>query len=120
LQGEVLLELGQWEEAARAFSRLLELEHDSGRAHFGLAQAYAGWQASGEQARAALDALVEAQKLGLRDKRMLELDDQIVALVRRFERGEKPSPRPLIRGSTPSRTRRPDALDPWRGTLIDR
>jgi len=121
LQGEVLLELGQWEEAARAFSHVLELEPESGRAHFGLAQAYAGLQVSAEQARAALDALLEAQKLGLRDKRMLELDEKIVALVQRFERGEQPTPRPLIRGpKAQTRVKQADALDPWRGTLIDK
>ncbi|MGD0093704.1 MAG: tetratricopeptide repeat protein, partial [Planctomycetota bacterium] len=122
LQGEVLLELGQWEAAARAFKHLLELEPDCGRAHFGLAQACAGSQSSLEQASAGLDALLEAQKLGLRDKqRMLALDKQLAALVQRFEKGEQPAPGPLIRGSkSQPHSKGADALDPWRGTLIEK
>ncbi|MCY3021932.1 MAG: tetratricopeptide repeat protein, partial [Planctomycetota bacterium] len=168
LQGEVLLELGQWEDAARVFNKLLMLEPDSGRANFGLARAYAGLQASGEQCRMALDALLNAVRLGVRDRRMvssqvLVLDDgrelegyvteepqayllrrgesaeriekakvkevrqrpgmheRLAALVQRFNSGEKPAPVPVIRSSPGQpRSRPPDALNPWSGTLIEK
>jgi tetratricopeptide (TPR) repeat protein len=119
LLGEVLVELGQWEEAARAFTRVVELEPESGRAHFGLARAYAGWKAGLERCRAGLDNLLQAQQLGLRDKRMLELDEQLVAAVREFERGGQPAGGPRIRGSGASQTKKPEGLDLWRGTLMD-
>jgi len=70
LQGEVLLELGQWQEAATAFKKVLLLEPESGRANFGLARAYAGLQSDERQCQAALDALDRALQLGLRDRRI--------------------------------------------------
>ncbi|MFH0937953.1 MAG: tetratricopeptide repeat protein [Planctomycetota bacterium] len=70
LQGETLLELGQWQDAATAFKKALFLDPESGRANFGLARAYAGWQYDECQCRAALVALDRALQLGLRDRRI--------------------------------------------------
>jgi tetratricopeptide (TPR) repeat protein len=72
LQGEVLLELGQWEEAVSVFKRVLLLENESGRANLGLARAYAGLQADVRQCQDGLDALERAMQLGTRDRRMVQ------------------------------------------------
>jgi tetratricopeptide (TPR) repeat protein len=119
LQGEVLLELGQWEDAAHAFGRLAELEPESGRANLGLARTAAGSQASAAQCRAGQAALFAAARLGVRDRRMVEVDERLTELAARFDRGEKPAAGPVIRGSgTSGRSRPADTLDPWRGSLI--
>ena len=70
LLGDVLLELGQWQEASSIFTRLIALDPESGRAHLGLARADTALQGDLQQCRAALDALVTAARLGVRDRRM--------------------------------------------------
>jgi tetratricopeptide (TPR) repeat protein len=116
LQGEVLLSLGQWEDALKAFKKLLALEPDSGRANFGIARASAGMQADLKQSRIGLDALDRAEQLGVPEQKALR--HNLIALVQRFENGESSAPVPKIQGSSRPESRQ-GAPDPWKGTIFN-
>ena len=164
LQGEVLLELGQWEDAAKAFKKVLSIEPECGRANFGLGRAYAALKSDALQCQAALDALDRALQLGVRDPRMFPskvltlsdgqelegrvreegdvylvqigvtpaariakadvkevrekpgLRDEMLAMLDRFERGEKPVERPIFRGAPAKRGHHNSNMpDAWNG-----
>ncbi|HYF51650.1 MAG TPA: tetratricopeptide repeat protein [Planctomycetota bacterium] len=85
VQGEVLLELGQWDEAANVYRRMLMLEHESGAANFGLARALAGTHPDPKSVQTALDALDRAAHLGVRDRRMSKSDRVTLTDGREFE-----------------------------------
>ena len=76
-QGSVLLELGQWEESAAVFKKILALDPDSGFANFGLARALAALQRDENECRSALDALDRVERLGYRDPRMIHSQNLI-------------------------------------------
>jgi len=132
LQAEVLLQLGQWEDAARVFAKILFLEPESGRANFGLARACAALQNDARQCQAGLDALDRAEQLGVREVRPETKSDaeeqpssireQLTSALQRFERGEKAPPRPVLKGSaTPGRQRSERAMpEAWKGSIIDK
>ena len=69
-QGAVLLELGQWDEAAAVFKKILTLDPDSGSANFGLATSLAALQRDEGECRGALNAFDRSAQLGYRDPRM--------------------------------------------------
>lgn len=133
LHGEMLLQLGQWEDAARVFTRILSLENESGRANFGLARASAALQSDARQCQAGLNALDRAEQLGVREIRPPKVEgedsppspslrEQLTAALQRFERGEMPPPRPVLKGSA-NPGRRPDhdrIPDLWKGSIIDK
>ena len=172
LLGDVLLELGQWDDAVSAFKKALALDPQSGRANFGLARAYAALKTDAAQCQAALDALERAVQFGLRDRsihyrqvlclndgaelegyvteevidgiaeyilqqgqlppcryakdkvkevrRAPGLREELLSLLERFERGESPPPRKIIRGSRPAKPARTDLLpSTWgSGTIL--
>jgi tetratricopeptide (TPR) repeat protein len=121
LQGEVLLELGQWKEAAGVFKKLLALEPESGRGNMGLARAGAGWQADEKQVRMALNALDRAKQLGVRDSAWPDLSEKLAALADLFARGEKPAAGNVIHGRYQHGTERPAINnDPWRDPLFEK
>ncbi|HYG73802.1 MAG TPA: tetratricopeptide repeat protein [Planctomycetota bacterium] len=127
LQAEVLLELGQWDEAHRMFSRVLALEPQSGRANFGLARACAALQNDARQCQAGLDALDRAEQLGVveftrksEDGSDPSLRGQLTAALQRFERGERPAPRPVLKGTSPTRPQRREDAPDWKGTILER
>lgn len=68
--GQVLLELGQWEDAAKTFTKVLALDGESGWANYGLARAYGALQMDARQCQAGVDALDRAWQLGVRDRLM--------------------------------------------------
>lgn len=70
LRGSVLLELGQWKEAAEVFRKITTLDGDNGAAHFGLGRALTALKASEAMCAEALDAFSRAMRLGVRDERM--------------------------------------------------
>jgi len=132
LHGEVLLQLGQWEEAQKVFTRILSLENESGRANFGLARACAALQGDARQCQSGLNALDRAEQLGVREIRPANVEgqerppsmrEQLTAALQRFERGEKPPPHHILKGSSNANRNRPDH-DPirelGRGSIIDK
>ena len=70
-QANVLMELGQWDEAVGVFRKILALDPDSGFANFGLARAYLALQRDDSELQSALDAVERAEQLAYRDPRML-------------------------------------------------
>ena len=70
LRGGVLLEMGQWEDAAIAFRKILMLDSENGAAHFGLGRALAALRTNEVVCSNALDAFARAVKLGVRDERL--------------------------------------------------
>jgi predicted Zn-dependent protease len=118
LYGEVLLELGQWEDALRVFTSALGLEQESGRANLGMARACAGLRSDARQCQAGLDALDRAEQLGVREN--AELRAQLADALRRFERGEKPEPRKVIKGSGSRKGEQPTTPNVWSGTIFDK
>jgi len=127
LQAEVLMELGQWEDAHRAFSRVLYLEPESGRANFGLARACNALQNDLRQCQSGLDALDRAEQLGVSEFKIqkedgtahLSLREQLTASLQRFERGERPAPRPTLKGASPNKPQRREAAPDWKGTIFE-
>jgi len=127
LQAEVLMELGQWEDAHRAFSRVLYLESESGRANFGLARACNALQNDLRQCQSGLDALDRAEQLGVSEFKIqkedgtahLSLREQLTASLQRFERGERPAPRPTLKGASPNKPQRREAAPDWKGTIFE-
>lgn len=131
LHGEVLLQLGQWEEAQRVFTRILALENESGRANFGLARACAALKSDARLCQSGLNALDRAEQLGVREirppvangqQRPPSLREELTSALQRFERGEKPPPRPVLKGSANAGHGRaePAMPDLWKGTIIGR
>jgi tetratricopeptide (TPR) repeat protein len=163
-QGAVLIELGQWEEAAATFKKILTLESDSGSANFGLATALAALQRDEGECRTALDAFDRAAQLGYRDPHMFHtqvlvkkdgteyhgkvrtdgdtyiiyltdatekvakadcqeliekpsLREELVDMVARFQRGERPAPPPKMRRR---QAKKHSTIDPFQGTIFDR
>ncbi|MEI6234109.1 MAG: tetratricopeptide repeat protein [Planctomycetota bacterium] len=70
LRGSVLLELGQWEEAAGVFRKVIQLDYDNGAAHFGLGRALTALKTNEAVCSEALDSFSRAARLGVRDERM--------------------------------------------------
>ncbi len=70
LRGSVLLELGQWEEAANVFRKVTALDGDNGAAHFGLGRALTALRLSEAMCSEALSAFSRAMRLGITDERM--------------------------------------------------
>ena len=70
LRASVLLELGQWEEAAGVFRKVIQLDGDNGAAHFGLGRALTALKANEAGCAEALDSFSRATRFGVRDERM--------------------------------------------------
>ena len=70
LRGSVLLELGQWKEAADVFRKVTQLDGDNGAAHFGLGRALTALKSDEAMCAEALDAFSRAMRLGVRDERI--------------------------------------------------
>ena len=70
LRGAVLLDLGQWEEAAAVFRKVVLLDGDNGAAHFGLGRALTALKTNEAVCSEALDSFSRATRLGVRDERM--------------------------------------------------
>ncbi len=70
LRGSVLLDLGQWEEAAGVFRKIVSLDGDNGAAHFGLGRALTALKSNEAVCSEAVDSFGRALRLGVRDERM--------------------------------------------------
>ena len=70
LRGSVLLDLGQWEDAAGIFRSIVALDPENGSAHFGLGRALTALKTDEATLEQALNAFARAERLGLRDERL--------------------------------------------------
>src|ERR1043165_1713365 len=70
LRGSVLLDLGQWEDAAGLFRSNVALDPENGSAHFGLGRALTALKTDEATLEQALNAFARAERLGLRDERL--------------------------------------------------
>lgn len=82
LHGSVLLEMGQWEEAAGVFHKLVALDEENGAAHFGLGRALTALKSDEAACEQALNSFARATRLGLRDERL----DSAISLVTKDDR----------------------------------
>ncbi|MCX7805253.1 MAG: tetratricopeptide repeat protein [Planctomycetota bacterium] len=106
---QVLLALGQFEEAIRVLGRLLILDPESGPAHFGLARAHGLLRASPRDLEVALMDLDRAGQLGVEvPPRMRERFLEVLEELRARGSGGETAPEPTGPAGTERHGRRDD------------